>query len=62
MKARQDQGPNGILITSGPEAALAVGPGARLPIPVMLLWLCAFAGLAAYTASCYVPSLAQLGK
>ncbi|MFT3765327.1 MAG: hypothetical protein QM820_07410 [Minicystis sp.] len=43
-------------------AALAIQPSGRLPIPVMLLWLCALAGLAVYTMSWYVPSLAQLGK
>jgi len=48
--------------TSSSSPSAAIDPGARLPIPVMLLWLCAFAGLAVYTASWYVPSLAQLGK
>jgi len=39
-----------------------VDPSARLPLPIVLLWLCAFAGLAAYTASWYVPALAQLAR
>jgi hypothetical protein len=41
---------------------LALRSGAKLPVPVMLLWACALAGLAVYTASWYVPSLAQLGR
>lgn len=45
------------------QAALALSlphdPQGRLPVSVMLIWLCAFAGLAAYTASWFVPSLAQ---
>lgn len=58
MDPRSDQTP----AHSSVSSALAVDPGARLPFPVILLWLCAFAGLVVYTASFYVPSLAQLGK
>jgi hypothetical protein len=43
------------------QSALAIDPKARLPFSVMLLWLCAFADLAVYAASWYVPSLAQIG-
>ena len=53
-----DSNPSAILTTGGDQATLAA-PGARLPIPVMLIWVCAFAGLAAYTASWFVPSLAR---
>jgi len=34
----------------------------KLPISVMLVWMCALAGLALYAASWYVPGLAELAK
>lgn len=58
MNSRHDHGSNAI-VTSGSEAALAAPHGGRLPIPVMLIWLCAFAGLAAYTAGFFMPGLGR---
>lgn len=51
------------MFSADAQGALAIDPkSSRLPVSVMLVWLCAFAGLAVYTASWYVPSLAQLGR
>jgi hypothetical protein len=47
------------LVVAGDRLALQP---TKLPVPVILLWVCALAGLAVYTASWYVPSLAQLGR
>lgn len=60
MEPRQDRNTQSML-TADHQGALAIDPKSRLPFSVMLLWLCAFAGLAVYAASWYVPSLAQLG-
>lgn len=40
------------------ETQLEYGKDAKLPIPVVLVWLCAVIGLGAYMVNLYVPELA----
>lgn len=54
MDARKDS-----LVTTSGDGAAAMNADTRLPLPVMLIWLCALAGLALYTMSWYFPGLAQ---
>jgi hypothetical protein len=55
MEARHESPETTSLPIAHPSGVVAAP---RLPLPVMLVWMCALAGLAVYTASWYVPSLA----
>lgn len=44
------------------ETLLVYDPSGRLPIPVMLVWICAFIGLGAYMITLYLPELALWEK
>ena len=44
------------------ETQLEYEPGAKLPILVVLVWVCALVGLGAYSMTYFVPDLALWGK
>lgn len=44
------------------ETLLTYDPSSRLPVPVVLVWICAFLGLGAYMITLYLPDLALWQK
>jgi hypothetical protein len=44
------------------ETRLEYDPTGRLPIPVVLVWVCALVGLAVYAVALYLPDLALWAK
>ena len=44
------------------ETRLLYDPSSRLPIPVVLVWICAVLGLGAYMITLYLPDLALWQK
>lgn len=48
--------------TDNHETKMAYDPSSRIPILVVLVWVCAFASLGLYCASFYFPDLAEWRK
>ncbi len=44
------------------ETILQYEPSAKVPVPVMLVWMCALVGLGTYLVTLYLPDLALWGK
>jgi hypothetical protein len=44
------------------ETILPYDPTGKLPIPVVLVWLCALVGLGVYAVTLYLPDLALWAK
>jgi hypothetical protein len=44
------------------ETLIEYQPDAKLPAPVILVWLCALIGLGMYVVTFYLPDLAAWGK
>ena len=40
------------------ETILQYDPTSKMPLPVVLVWICAFVGLGAYMVTLYLPDLA----